>query len=126
MGESHTLVDVQLVVTFNTETLSKLHNATAVDGIGKSHYLYAIDNLRWDEDVLNRNVIGTPCMPDNPVSRWRPRTDLEASSCTNTLTDRSTAALARALETSNDENPHLRDIYLWTDLDGDGCDEDDV
>ena len=26
---------------------------------------------------------------------------------------------------SNDENPYLRDIHLWNDLDDDGCDEED-
>ena len=110
---------------FDDETLAKLHNATAMDGIDKAHYIYAVDGLRWDASVLEMNV-ARPCGPENPVSRWKPRPDLDAAACTNTLQEKSQAVLAHALETSNDDNPHLRDIYLWNDLPEDGCHEDDA
>ena len=51
--------------------------------------------------------------------------DSWASEYTNTLTEKSNTAFKHALETSNDENPYLRDVYLWNDLEEDGCDEVD-
>ena len=125
VDSKNTLVDVQLVVTFNDETLANIHNATRASGIDSSRYLYAVSNLRWDESVLNRITTVLPCAPKNPASRWKPRPDLEASECTNTLTEKSNTAFKHALETSNDENPYLRDVYLWNDLEEDGCDEVD-
>jgi hypothetical protein len=61
----------------------------------------------------------------SPRSRWIPRDDLDASTCTNSLQASSTAALANALETSNDQNLLLRDIYLWNSVAEDGCDPAD-
>ena len=122
-----TWMDIALMLTFDDETLANFHNATAVNGIEKSRYIYAIDNLRWDESILgpNRTVV-LPCDEGrNPVSRWKPRTDLDATSCTNALTSKSNAVFARALETSNDSNEHLRDIYLWNENSEDGCDAGD-
>lgn len=121
------MVDVQMVLTFDDATLANFYTATLSGynetGIDNSKYLYAVDNLRWDESVVNGNITVLPCVPENPVSRWKPRPDLNASDCTNTMTTRSNDAFVHALETSNDENPYLRDIYLWNDLDEDGCDE---
>lgn len=93
--------------------------------MNRARYLYAVDNLRWDDTVIWRNVTILPCVPENPVSRWKLRPDLNATECTNTLTIRSNLAFVHALETSNDENPYLRDIYLWNDLEKDGCDVED-
>lgn len=123
LTSTNSLVDVQLVVTFDNDTLSKFFNATDVPG-SQARYLYAVDGLRWD-DSIDGNTTVLPCVPENPVSRWKPRPDLDASECTNTLTNKSNAAFVHALETSNDENPYLRDIYLWNDLAEDGCDEED-
>jgi hypothetical protein len=124
----NSLVDVELVFTFDDETLAKLHNVTrwssVNSGINDTRYIYAIDNLRWDDSILNGNVT-LPCVRENPVSRWVPRPDLNVGNCTNSLTNRSNIAFIHALESSNDENPHIRDIYLWNDLDEDGCDEVD-
>ena len=129
LDTTNTLVDVQLVMTFDADTLANLHQATRASyvasnftGTDNSRYLYAVDNLRWDDSVLNGNITVLPCVPENPVSRWKPRPDLNVSQCTNTLTERSNAAFVHALETSNDENPFLRDIYLWNDKAEDGCD----
>jgi hypothetical protein len=30
------------------------------------------------------------------------------------------------LETSNDENPYMRDIILWNQIEGDACNEADL
>lgn len=119
---TNTLVDVQLVVTFDDSTLANLHNATQA-----TRYLYAVDNLRWDDSILTGNyTVLTPCAPGvNPVSRWLPRPDLDASTCTNSLGAQSNLVLKNALEQSNDANPYLRDIYLWNDLEADGCDAAD-
>lgn len=129
LDSTNTLVDVQLVVTFTDDFLANLHNATRAGyyetGVDTSRYIYAVSNLRWDETVINANITILPCVPENPVSRWKPRPDLNASDCTNTLTNRSNAAFAHVLESSNDENPYLRDVYLWNDLPEDGCDEED-
>ena len=121
-----TFKDTQLVITFDDTTLAGLYNTSrssynAATGVDNSKYIYAVDNLRWDDSILNSNT-ELPCAPGNPVSRWVPRPDLSASSCFNSLTTRSKAALVHALESSNDENPFLRDIYLWNDVDEDGCD----
>jgi hypothetical protein len=124
----NSLVDVELVITFDDETLAKLHNvtlwSTARSVLNVTRYIYALDNLRWDDSILDGNVT-LPCVRENPVSRWIPRPDLNGSDCTNSLTDRSKTALVEALESSNDENPHIRDIYLWNDAVEDGCDEVD-
>ncbi|KAL7554934.1 hypothetical protein ACHAWF_018496 [Thalassiosira exigua] len=130
LDSSNTLVDVQLVIKFDDGTLANMHNATLVNynettGVDNRRYFYAVSNLRWDDSVVNGNITVLPCVPENPVSRWKPRPDLDNSNCVNDLTDRSTAAFVHALESSNDENPYLRDIYLWNDLDEDGCDEVD-
>ena len=58
--------------------------------------------------------------------RWRPCPDLDAGSCASGLREGTSAALAAALEASNDANPFLRDVYLWNDRDGDGCHEEDL
>jgi len=126
---TNTLVDVQLVVTFNDETLAKFHNATRASfletGVDNSRYLYAVSNLRWDESILDGSITALPCALENPVSRWKPRSDLDTSECTNTLTQKSNNVFKHALESSNDENLYLRDVYLWNDLEEDGCDEMD-
>jgi hypothetical protein len=76
--------------------------------------------------VLNGNIAVLPCTPfENPVSRWKPQPDLNATICTNTLAPQTNMVLKHALETSNDENPYLRDIHLWNSLLEDGCDESD-
>ena len=81
---TNTLVDVQLVVTFNDETLASLHNITSLAGAEWTRYLYAVDNLRWDESVINGNITVLPCVPENPVSRWKLCSDLNVSDCANT------------------------------------------
>lgn len=113
-----------MVITFDHEGLSKIHNATLVssDGMDRSRFLYAVDNVAWDGSVDAK----PPCVPENPVSRWKPRPDLNASSCTSELQNETVAALVHALETSNDDNSFLRDIYLWNDYAEDGCHEDDM
>ena len=121
-----TFKDTQLVITFDDTTLAGLYNTSRASyneatGVDNTKYIYAVDNLRWDDSILNSNVT-LPCSHGNPVSRWVPRPDLSASSCFSSLTTRSEAAFVHALENSNDENPYLRDIYLWNDLDEDGCD----
>ena len=126
VGATGSLVDVQLVMKFDDETLAKFHNTTAVDGIRKAHCVYAVNGLRWDASILERTVTARPCGPENPVSRWKPRPDLNVAACTNTLQEKSRAVLAHALETSNDDNPHLRDIYLWNDIPEDDCHGDDA
>lgn len=124
----NSLVDVELVITFNDETLSKLYNIThwssLQSGINDTRYIYAIDNLRWDDSILDGNVT-LPCAGENPLSRWILRSDLDSSNCTNTLTNKTNTVLAHALESSNDENPSIRDIYLWNDAIEDGCDDVD-
>ena len=119
LDTSRTLLDVQLAVTFDDETLAGMYNATL-----ESRILYAVDGVRWDDTIL-LNETRPPCALENPVSRWRPRSDLDVATCTNVLAARSDDVLRRALETSNDENPYIRDIYLWNDHVEDGCDEAD-
>ena len=126
----NTLVDVAAVITFDDTTLASLYNASRASynetsGFDQSKYIYAVDNLRWDDSILNSNVTLLPCAPRNTVSRWIPRPDLGASDCTNSLTNRSNVAFIQALESSNDENPYIRDLFLWDDNDEDGCDEVD-
>ena len=36
------------------------------------------------------------------------------------------AVLKHTLEPSNDENPYMRDIVLWNQIEGDGCNEVDL
>ena len=119
--------DVQMVIKFDDQTLMQLHDVTSVssDGIDRTSYLYAVDKLMWDESV-NVNTTTLPCTPyKQPVSRWLPRPDLDATNCINSLQAQTVAALVHALESSNDDNEFLRDIYLWNDLLEDGCHEDD-
>ena len=124
------LKDVVAVITFDDTTLANLYNTSRASynetsGFDQSKYIYAVDNLRWDDSILDSNITMLPCSLGNPVSRWIPRPDLGASNCTNSLTNRSNAAFVHALENSNDENQYIRDLYLWNDLDEDGCDEVD-
>ena len=126
---SDTLTDVQMVINFSRDSMAKLHNATLVnstDGIDRSRYLYAVDGLLWDETVSS-DMTTFPCTPNKqPVSRWRPKSDLDAVQCTtNNLHTQTEMAFVHALETSNDDNAHVRDIYLWNDRPEDGCHEDD-
>lgn len=128
LNSGNTLNDVQMVVTFDYESLSKLHNMTLNSSdvsVDRSRYIYAVDDLEWDDSV-DINVTVLPCVAENPVSRWKPRPDLNNSSCISKLENKSTAAFVHALETSNDDNPFLRDVYLWNELDGEGCDEKDA
>ncbi|KAL7553976.1 hypothetical protein ACHAWF_017328 [Thalassiosira exigua] len=121
---SNSFNDVQMVVTFDDASLAKFHNATRASGPDQARYFYAVSNLRWD-DTVDPEKLDFPCVPGNPVSRWRTLTDLDNSTCVNELADKSNAAFVHALESSNDENPHLRDVYLWNDKAEDGCDEAD-
>jgi hypothetical protein len=100
-------------------------NATAnITAVDNRRYIYAVSNLRFDETNTNGSY-PLPCLEGSPRSRWIPRDDLDASTCTNSLQASSVAALATALETSNDQNLHLRDIYLWNSVAEDGCDPAD-
>jgi len=138
---TNTFIDVQLVITFDNDTLAALHNATRASyreaSIGVSardnkRYIYAVQNLRYDDSVADGTLAGTridlPCFRPhgNPTSRWIPRPDLDASTCTNSLQEDTVAALKHTLETSNDENPYMRDIILWNQIEGDGCNEADL
>ena len=67
-----------------------------------------------------------PCTPNKqPVLRWRPKSNLNAGQCTNDLHAQTKMAFIHALETSNNDNAHVRDIYLWNDQPEDGCHEND-
>ena len=126
-SSSNSATDVQMVIKFDEQTLAKLHDATSAssDGVDLTRFLYAVDKLVWDDSV-NADTTMLPCTPfRQPVSRWLYRSDLDASNCTNSLQDQTVAALTHALESSNDDNELLRDIYLWNDLPEDGCHEDD-
>ena len=140
---SNTFIDVQLVITFDDETLAAMRNATLASyreadpeaGITErdnSRYIFAMSNMRWDDSIANGTIAGTkidlPCYREhgNPTSRWIPRPDLDASVCTNSLQDDTVAVLKHALETSNDENPYMRDIILWNQIEGDACNEADL
>lgn len=127
-------VDVALVVPFNDDTLAQLHNITLASyqeangtdaAVDSRRYIYAISGLRYDESNTDGITAVLPCGSDNPTSRWR-RVDINATECTNTLHSQSVLVLRRALETSNDENVHFRDIYLWNDNIEDGCDPSDA
>jgi hypothetical protein len=127
---TNTLVDVVAAIKFDDTTLAGLYNAScssynATTGFNQTKYIYAVKNLRWDNSILNGNVTRLSCSPGNPESRWIPRHDLGPSNCTNSLTSRSNAAFVQALVSSNDENEFTRDLYLWNDLEEDGCDEVD-
>ena len=128
------VVDVNLVITFNDETLAQLHNVTRASiaeanetagtpAVDNSRYIYVVDGLRYDASNTDGTVDILPCMGDNPTSRWRPRSDISSGECINTLQSDTVAVFRRHLETSNDENPFLRDLYLWNDVEGDGCNE---
>eukprot|EP00804_Cyclotella_cryptica_P005395 CCRYP_017085-RA/>CCRYP_017085-RA protein AED:0.06 eAED:0.06 QI:162/1/1/1/1/0.96/28/3961/2317 len=134
--QRHTLVNAQLTLTFDNDTLAALHNATLVSyqeanstanisAVNSERFVYAVSNLRYDESNTNGSY-PLPCLEGNPRSRWIPRADLDESSCTNTLQASSTQALANAIHSSNDQNPYLRDIYLWNNIEGDGCDAADL
>ncbi|KAL7463535.1 hypothetical protein ACHAXS_003891, partial [Conticribra weissflogii] len=119
-----TLIDVQLVITFDDETLLSLYTATlgnSTTALADPRYIYAVTNLRYDSSNTDDIIINLPCGSGNPKSRWIPRTDLTTETCTNTLQEVSVNALKFAIESSNDENSFLRDIVLWNNGDG-GCD----
>ena len=143
MKKSNSFVDVQLVITFTPDTLAAMHNTTlasyrAADpaaGIAErdnSRFIYAVSNLRFDESIVDGTIEGTkidlPCYRKhgNPTSRWIPRPDLNATSCSNSLHEDTVAVLKHTLETSNDENPYMRDIVLWNQIEGDACNEVDL
>jgi hypothetical protein len=118
------------VITFDNTTLAGLYNAShssynATTGFDQTEFIYTVDSLRWDNSILNSNATRLPCSPGNTVSRWVPRPDLDQSTCMNNLTSHSNDAFVRALKSSNDKNQYLRDIYLWNDVTGDGCNEVD-
>ena len=120
-----TFVDVSLALTFNEDTLPKINNASM-------RHIYAVSNVRYDgtnTGGTNTNApqatVQLPCMDRHPRSRWVPRPDLDASTCTNDLQPDSIAMLKRALEISNDENPVLRDVVLWNSRFEDGCADED-
>ena len=140
---TNTFVDVQLVITFDEDTLAKLHNATkasyreASPGFSakdNTRYIYAVKNLYYDDSIadgtLNGTLIDLPCFRigrvGNPTSRWIPRSDLNETTCTSSLQDETVAALKHILETSNDENPYIRDVVLWNAAEEDACHEDDT
>ena len=116
-----------MVITFDYETMAKIYQYTLMtnEGINNAHYLYAVDGLKWDDSV-NEETTLVPCRPGfSPVSRWKLRSDLDETQCTNDLHEMTNSAFKHALETSNDDNELLRDIYLWNDRPEDGCHEDD-
>ena len=130
-------VDVQLVITFDDDTMAALHNITLASYreaddtanltvLDNSHYIYAVSGLRYDDSNTDGNTTILPCMADNPTSRWRPREDINATECTNTLHSDTVRVFKQALETSNDENPYFRDTYLWNDIAEDGCNAVDI
>jgi hypothetical protein len=131
----HTNINVQVSLMFDSDTLAAIHTATSssyreanatanITQVDNQRYVYAVSNLRYDGTNTNGSY-PLPCLEGNPRSRWIPRDDLDASSCTNTLEASSTTALAKALENSNDQNVYLRDIYLWNSMAEDGCDPAD-
>lgn len=86
--------DTQLVITFDDATLAKLHNTSLASNTTETaRYIYAVDNLLWDDSILGSNITKLPCAPGNPVSRWVPHPDLSAADCTNSLASKSKAAL---------------------------------
>lgn len=126
VSDRNSFVDVSLTITFDGDSLAKVKSAS-------NRSIYAVSNLRYD----GTNTGGTatdapkaylqlPCMDRHPRSRWIPRTDLDASSCSNTLQAKSNAALRRALEISNDDNPFLRDVILWNNRDEEKCATEDL
>lgn len=133
---TNTFIDVQLVVTFDEETLAKMHNATLASYRGgypdNKRFIYAVKNLRFDDSIADGTFNGTkidlPCfrLDGNPTSRWIPRPDLDNSTCVSSLQEKTVAVLKHALETSNDENPHIRDIVLWNLVEEEACDEADL
>ncbi len=142
--KSNSFVDVQLVITFTPDALAAMHNATLasyraadpVVGIAErdnSRLIYAVSNLRFDESIVDGTISGTkfdlPCYRKhgNPTSRWIPRPELSATSCSNSLhEDDSCCVETHPRETSNDENPYMRDIVLWNQIEGDAYNEVDL
>ena len=117
------MLDVQLVIMFDAETLAAMHNATRTTSSDvEPHYIYAVSGLRYDDTNTDGIIIDLPCSPGNPTSRWIPRIGLTKEACTNTLQKDSVNTLQFALESSNDENAFVRDIVLWNSIEGDGCD----
>lgn len=130
--QRHTFVNAQLTLTFDNDTLAALHNATLasyqvanstanISAVNSERFVFAVSNLRYDSSNTNGSY-PLPCLEGNPRSRWIPRADLDESSCTNSLEASSSMALANAIQSSNDQNPYLRDIYLWNSIGDDGCD----
>lgn len=124
-SDRNSFVDVSLAITFNEDSLAQVKEAS-------NRSIYAVSNLRYDGTNTGGTTMDAPsaylqlpCMDRHPRSRWIPRSDLDASSCSNTLQASSVAALKRALEISNDENPFVRDIILWNNRDEDGCAAED-
>ena len=84
------------------------------------------DNAVYDGSNTDGTVIDLPCTPDtNPRSRWIPRPDTTLANCINTLQNATISALSSALLLGVDDNPSMRDIYLWNRLAEDGCDPAD-
>jgi hypothetical protein len=119
----------------HSATLASYREADPVAGItarDNSRYIYAVTNLRFDDSITDGTAEGTlidlPCYRHhgNPTSRWIPRPDLDAANCTNSLHEETVAVLRHTLETSNDENPYIRDIVLWNQIEGDACNEADL
>lgn len=134
--QRHTFANVQLSIKFDDETLASLHNVTIsskqeanatanTTDVDNERYIYAVSGLRYDDTNTDGSTIKLPCMSGNPRSRWIPRNDLESSSCTNDLQSSTNAVLKKALESSNDDNAYLRDIFLWNSREDDGCDASD-
>ena len=133
--QRRTFVHAQVTLTFDNDTLAALHNATLasyqeanttgnISGVNNRRFVYAVSNLRYDNSNTNGSY-PLPCLEGNPRSRWIPRADLDESSCTNALQFSSNEALAHAIQSSNDQNPYLRDIHLWNSVSEDGCDAAD-
>ena len=138
---TNTFIDVQLVITFDEDTMAKMHNATLSSyreatatrpERDNRRYIYAVKNLRFDDSIvdgtLNGSKIELPCYREggNPTSRWIPRPDLDNSTCVNSLQENTVAVLKHSLEISNDENPYIRDIVLWNAAEEDACNEEDL
>lgn len=127
MGKALNLNSYSLLIFVYSATASSYRDANetaGIDAVDNKRYVYAVSNLRYDESNTNGSY-PLPCLEGNPRSRWIPRTDLDQSTCTNSLQASSTAALARSLSNSNDQNVYLRDIYLWNSVAEDGCDAAD-
>ena len=85
-------------------TLANFHNATL-----STRYLCDVDNLCWVDSVyvLNGNIDVLPCTPfENPVSRWKPQPDLNATTCTNSFAPKPTRSSSTPLKRPNRGYPH--------------------